>query len=157
MRLRTLASGVFAATLAASPALALEDLTGSWLGTATCDVVSAALHDKTKIDVTVVIDDDPTGNAFLTLDAVTYHVVVIEDPDSPAKGRVGGQECNANPDLGVDVLALSVKAKDGSDKGTMSGELVVTRTGKAPRVSVCKVKLKRVSTTIETPIIGCPL
>jgi hypothetical protein len=157
MRLRTLASGLAAASLAASSAGALEDLTGSWLGTATCDIVLPAQHDKVKSDVTVVIDDDPTGNAFLTFNAVTYHVAVIEDPDSPAKGRVGGQECNASAILGVDVLALSVKAKDGSDKGTMSGELVTTRTGKAPTVSVCKVKLKRVSTTIETPITDCPL
>jgi hypothetical protein len=157
MRLRTLASGICAATLAASPALALEDLTGSWLGTATCDVVTVLEHEKTKENVTVVIDDDPTGNAFLTLGIATYHVTVIEDPDSPSKGRVGGQECNANPDLGVDALALSVKAKDGSDKGTMSGELVTTRTGKAPRVAVCKVKLKRTSTTIEAPILGCPI
>ena len=146
-----------AATLAANAAAALEDLTGSWLGTRTCDSVSALEHEKTKENVTLVIDDDPSGNAFLDLQGVTYHVAVLDDPDAPAKGRVGGQECNANPDNGVDALGLTVKAKDGSDKGTMAGELVSVRTGEVPRVTVCKLKLKRASTTIETPLTGCPL
>lgn len=146
-----------AATLAASSSGALEDLTGSWLGTRTCDSVSTLEHEKTKEDVTLVIDDDPSGDAFLDLQGVTYHVTVLADPDAPAKGRVGGQECNASPDNGVDALALTAKAKDGSDKGTLSGDLVSVRTGKVPRVTVCKLKLKRASTTIETPIIGCPL
>jgi hypothetical protein len=146
-----------ATALAVSPAGALEDLTGSWLGTRTCDSVSTLEHEKTKENVTLVIDDDPSGNAFLNLQGVTYHVAVLADPDAPAKGRVGGQECNANPDSGVDALALTAKAKDGSAKGTLSGDLLSVRTGDVPRVTVCKLKLKRASTTIETPITDCPL
>jgi hypothetical protein len=147
-----------AAALAASSAGALEDLTGSWLGTRTCDSVSSLEHEKTRENVTLVIDDDPSGNAFLSLQGVTYHVAVLDDPDAPTKaGRVGGQECNASPELGVDALALTVKAKDGSEKGSMAGALLSVRTGKAPRVTVCKLKLKRASTTIEAPITDCPL
>ena len=155
--IRVTLAALGAAVIAASSAGALEDLTGSWLGTRTCDSVSTLEHEKTKENVTLVIDDDPSGNAFLNLEGITYHVAVLADPDAPAKGRVGGQECNANPDTGVDALALTAKAKDGSDKGTLSGDLLSLRTGDVPRVTVCKLKLKRASTTIETPIAGCPL
>jgi hypothetical protein len=157
IRTMVLAGAFVAASLAARPALALEDLTGTWLGSMTCDAVTAVDHEKTKVSVTVEIDDDPSGDAFLTLDGVTYDLAVLADPDAPtSKGRVVGQECNASS-LGVDVLHLSVKAKDGSEKGTMTGVRIGSRTGIVHSATLCKVKLKRVDATIEIPIIGCPL
>jgi hypothetical protein len=156
-RVRTVLIALVAAVCAASSAGALEDLTGSWAGTATCDSVTPGLHEKAKEAFSIVIDDDESGNAFLTAGAATFHVTVIEDANAPAKGRVGGQECNADAGNGVDALALTVKAKDGSDKGTMSGVLVGVRTNPTFRVQTCNLKLKRTTTTIETPITACPL
>jgi hypothetical protein len=157
MLLRAIQAGTLVtAILAAAPARALPDLTGSWTGTLVCDAIAqigGATHSKAP--VTLVVDDTQTGLAYARLAVLQFHVTVLADPDAPAKGRIGGPECNNSFAETTSVLQLSVKAKDGSAKGTLAGELVTTSIGTQRGVQVCRLKLKRATTTIETPIEPC--
>jgi hypothetical protein len=155
MRAQVLAAVLFSTALTAAPARALPDLTGSWAGTAVCDLLSDGGGNREKFAATLTVDDDPSGDAFVVFNSLTFRVAVIDDVDAPSKGRIGGADCAVTAANGGGMLWLSVKAKDGSEKGTMTGELVSARTG-AHEISVCKIKLKRTSSTIVDPITVCP-
>jgi hypothetical protein len=144
-----------AAALAASPAAALDDLTGTWSGSLTCDGATPSLFTRSKSELVIQIDDDPSGTAYVSIGDGTYRVAVIPHPDVPAKGRIAGPTCTYSPATGGRVLDLAVKAKDGSGTGTMRGTLMVVALNQ-PLTNLCKVKVKRVSTAIPTPIPGCP-
>lgn len=152
--IRVLAS-FLAAALAAGPAHALDDLTGKWEGTLVCNGANAALWLHSKSQIAITIDDDPSGTAYAQIGGI-YRLGVIPHPDSPSKGRVAGFDCAVSPDFAGYALDVSVKVKPGSELGTMRGQLVIIGAVPTPSVNTCKIKAKRVETTIPAPIPGCP-
>ena len=154
-RTALLVAGLMACALCAPPASALQSLTGTWTGSAVCDVSALGGFDHTKSDVTLTLDDAGDGTGFARSGEAVFQVVVIADPDASGRGRLGGSVCNLALSEEDRALQLVVKAKDGSDKATLAGELISIGFGDERFVQVCKLKLKRTSTTLADPIV-CP-
>lgn len=76
------------AALAATPAAALDDLTGDWVGTVVCDFTDAAGSTQTTSPASLHIDDDVAGgNPFAYFNNVgVFRLTIVSGPDAPQKG-----------------------------------------------------------------------
>ena len=151
---------MIAALLAASPAGALDDLTGLYSGKFTCEATTDSESSSTSVENTLYLDDAGGGNAFAYInDTLLYfRASVVSAPEKPDEGRVGGPDCNVSPSDGGSFIQAVVKAKSGSDKASLKGEFITTRVGGSPHVvQVCRFNLKRTTTTLPAPITNCPL
>lgn len=149
-----------AAALAAGPAAALDDLTGQYSGKFSCETTTPSANSKDTFDSTLYLDDAGAGNAFAYINntGLVFRLAVVSTPEKPDEGRVGGPDCNVSPSNGGSLVQAVVKAKSGSDKGSLKGEFITTRVGGSPHVvQVCRFNLKRETTTLAEPITDCPL
>lgn len=147
------------ATLAATPAGALDDLTGGWEGTVVCDFTDDTHTTRTASPTYLQLDDDgPGGNPFAYLNNVgPFRLTIVSGPDAPQRGRIAGPSCAFDPLTGGWLLQAVVKAKPGSEKASLKGELITLGIGgNSHYVQVCRLKLKRTSLTIGVPITDCP-
>ena len=155
MSLRLLRIACLAAlALASGPAHALDDLTGTYEGSLSCESTNTVTTERVTQDATLYLDDANDGNAFAYLNnsGLTFRLGVLS-PSSPDAGALGGPSCSISPDTGGYVLQASVKAKAGSEKASLRGELIATNVGASSHlVQVCRLSLKRTSTKISFPI-----
>jgi hypothetical protein len=143
--------------LAAGPAFALDDLTGTYEGTIRCESTDASDTERSTLDAALYVDDANDGNAFAYLNnsGLVFRLGVVS-PTSDA-GALGGPSCTMSSTVGGFLLWASVKAKAGSEKASLRGEVIATNVGAASHlVQVCRLSLKRTSTKIAFPIPGCP-
>jgi hypothetical protein len=148
------------ALLAASAAPALDDLTGTYTGKFDCQGTSDVDEVDIKLENSLYVDEAASGTAYVYINnTLTYfRTAIVSAPGEDDRGRVGGPDCNASPSNGGSFLQAEVKAKPGSGKATLKGDFVTLGVGGSPHiVQVCRLNLKRVSTTIPAPIPGCPL
>ena len=147
-----------AAALAAAPAAALDDLTGFWEGTVVCDRTDDTGSSRTSSPASIQLDDDGAGNAFGYFNNLgVFRFTIVSGADEPQRGRIGGPSCAFSEQTGGSLAHALVKLKPGSEKGSMKGELLTLGLGASPHiVQLCKLKLKRTSLTIPTPIPSCP-
>jgi hypothetical protein len=144
--------------LTARPAAAFDDLTGTYQGSIRCAYANTVTSDRVTADATLYIDDANDGNAFAYWNnsGLTFRLAVLS-PSSPDSGQLGGPDCAMAPATGGSVLRAFVKAKAGSEKASLRGELIATNVGASSHfVQVCRVSLKRSSTKLPFPIPSCP-
>ena len=142
--------------LAGVPVGAAGELTGLWETTVVCTHVSPTGTERTKNAVTIALDDDQAGNLHGTFSGAPMSLALITDPSSPAKATIVGMTCTASPELGGYTLHASVKAKEGSEKGTLKGTYLITQISPTAGAFTCKLKGKRLQATIPAAIPGCP-
>ena len=143
--------------LAATPAGALGDVTGTWEGTMSCTHATGAGIDRTKNDFTIGLYDDFIGGLLAHFNGTPIRLQLVAFMDSPSKGALTGVSCAIDPEEGGYTFHISVTAKEGSEKGTMKGYFVSTSHPDNPGGSICKLRAKRVSTAIPSPTPSiCP-
>jgi hypothetical protein len=148
-----------AIALSASPAGALDDLTGQYSGKLTCDATSNFENLHSSIETTLFLDDGGAGTAYVYINnsGLFFKTSVVSTPDKPDKGRVGGGDCDVSPANGGSFIQAVVKSKAGSDQASLKGEFVTLGVGASPHiVQVCRFNLKRTTTTLALPITSCP-
>jgi hypothetical protein len=148
------------ALFAASAAPALDDLTGVYSGKFDCEGTSDLDSIDTKLENALFLDDAGNGTAYVYINntLLFFRTTIVSAPDEDDRGRVGGPDCNVSPTNGGSFLQAEVKAKPGSDKATLKGEFITLGVGGSPHVvQVCRLNLKRTSTTLSEPIPNCPL
>ena len=79
-------------------------------------------------------------------------IAIVSGTDAPTSGRIAGVMCGFTPDGGGSILQGLAKVKSGSEKGTLSGELIQYGVG---AIGVCRFKVKRTG-PLESPIGNCP-
>jgi hypothetical protein len=132
----------------ASPAAAIDTVTGTYEGKMTCRQISTGATTKVKQDVTIDVFEGVSN--FVGLDVGTASTaigaVLVEDTAKTDRAKVVGVECGVTylNTLGG-ALHADVVIKPGSDKGTMKGTLIVMDEF-APLGSLCTFTAKRTST-----------
>lgn len=141
--------------LGAGPAAALGDLTGTYEGSITCDGTSNLETLHASLDATLYVDDANDGHAFAYLNnSGLFFRLAVVSPNASDAGALGGPSCTMSSVTGGDLLWATVKAKDGSDKASLRGELITTSVGGL--VQVCRFSVKRTSLGLPAPIPDCP-
>jgi hypothetical protein len=142
--------------LLAAPAAAIDSLSGVWEGKFTCETTTAASTTKgAKAPATLFIEDlgGGTGRArFNNATVLPVPIGIVSGADAPTSGRIAGVMCGFTPDGGGAVLQGLAKVKSGSDKGTLTGELIQYGVGS---VGICRFKVKRAG-PLKTPVGVCP-
>ena len=139
--------------LAAHPAGALEDLSGTWQGKISCDVIDGGFVTHISAEATVYMDDGGTGSVGVSVQTVGNffgrYGVDVGDADHAV---VQGASCGFDEaDVEGAVLHADVKTKAGSTKASFSGTLIVLD-GPGGSTSRCDLKLKRTSLQAPTPL-----
>jgi hypothetical protein len=142
--------------LLAAPAAGIDSLSGVWEGKFTCESTTETSTTKgTKTTATLFVEDlgGGTGRAkFSNAMLLPIPVGIVSGADAPTSARIAGVICGFTPDAGGFVLQGLAKVKSGSEKGTLSGELIEYGVG---LVSLCRFKVKRTG-PLEAPIGPCP-
>jgi hypothetical protein len=154
-------SALLGAALAASPAAAVDSLTGVWRGKLVCvSTNDTTTEPRQKADATVFVEDLGGGAARVRVNnlfVLPIPSTIVSGADVPERARIAGVGCGFDADAGGLVLQASAKVKPDSPKGTMTGEFINFAGGVAPHfVSICTFKVKREETTLATPIGDCP-
>jgi hypothetical protein len=144
--------------VSASPAAAVENLTGTWEGTLKCRVLNGTTVQKTKAPVTLEIIDSGVGGVqaeLVSTDSTFVGFVVAESAGAP-KGVLASATCGfAFDDLDGGTLQADVKTKAGSEKASIKGHVAFMGVGQGT-TRVCTIAAKRTS-AVEPDIIGCAL
>jgi hypothetical protein len=161
MRRISRTSALLGVALAASPAAAVDSLTGVWRGKLFCESTNETTTEpRQKADATLFVEDLGGGASRVRVNNLFVFPIpstIVSGADVPERARLAGVGCGFNADTGGLVLQASAKIKPGSPKGTMTGEFITFAGGVATHlVSVCRFKVKREETTLETPIGDCP-
>jgi hypothetical protein len=154
MRVATVAA--FAAfAFAASPAAAIDNVTGTYEGKMTCRQIASGATTKVKQDVTVDVFEGKS-NIGVDVGSVSTAIggVLVEDTAKTDRAKLVGVECGVTfLNTAGGVLHADVVIKPGSDKGTIKGTLIVMDEF-APLGSLCTFTAKRTSTA-EPDIEPC--
>jgi hypothetical protein len=154
MTTRSLAS-LTAVLLLASPAAAVDDLTGSWEAKLNCSGIDSGATGKQKTETTIDIVDLGGGEILFDMGAYpTGQAFVISETAKPERGVVSGLTCEFDADAqnGL-LLRAAVKTKPGQADATLKGILVIFEAENVES-AVCKLNAKRVSTE-GTKLVGC--
>jgi hypothetical protein len=148
--MRTAAAFAFSASIlaAASPAGAIDTVTGTYEGKMTCRQIAGGETAKVKQDVVVDVFEGVSNFVGLDVGDVSNAIggVLVEDTAKPDRAKLVGVECGVTYLNTVGgVLHADVVIKSGSDKGTMKGTLIVMDEF-APLGSLCTFTVKRTST-----------
>jgi hypothetical protein len=148
--MRTAAAFAFSASFlaAASPAGAIDTVTGTYEGKMTCRQIASGETTKVKQDVVVDVFEGVSNFVGLDVGDVSNAIggVLVEDTAKPDRAKLVGVECGVTYLNTVGgVLHADVVIKQGSDKGTMKGTLIVMDEF-APLGSLCTFTVKRTST-----------
>ena len=161
MRRSSQLSAWLGVALAASPAAAIDSMTGVWRGKFVCASTNETTTEpRQKADATIFVEDLGGGASRVRVNnlfVLPIPSTIVSGADAQEQARIAGVGCGFNADTGGLVLQASAKIKPGSPKGTMTGEFITFGGGVAIHlVSVCRFKVKREATTLETPIGDCP-
>jgi uncharacterized protein (DUF427 family) len=139
--------------LAARPAAALDDLTGSWAGRVSCEVINDGTRTSTKSVSLVGIDDAGTGSVALSIDGIDFIGRIETDEARPDEGVLFATSCDF--DSGNQVGAVihgDVKTKPGSVKASLTGTVLLMN-GPSGFAERCELKLQRLD--LVEPTITC--
>ena len=142
--------------LLAAPAAAIDSLSGVWEGKFTCGSTTATYTTKgSKTAATLFVEDLGGGTGRARFNNATVYPIpigIVSGADAPISARIAGVMCGFTPDGGGAVLQGLAKVKSGSEKGTLTGELIHYGVGS---VGICRFKVKRTG-PLEAPIGVCP-
>jgi hypothetical protein len=142
--------------LVAPPAAGIDSLSGVWEGKFTCESTTTATTNKgAKAPATLFLEDlgGGTGRArFNNATVLPVPIGIVSGADVPTSARIAGVMCGFTPDGGGSILQGLAKVKSGSEKGTLSGELITYGPGS---VGICRFKVKRTG-PLESPVGACP-
>ena len=144
-----------------SPADA-ADLTGTWEGSYTCQGFDG-VNFKTGNKDSVLLISQEGSNFSADLDAgdFVYNGVVIDDDSDPqGKGNLIMNQCGTDPfpleGAEAEMMRMTIKVNPDKGTGALKGVSIVEFVDNAvPTVVTCKLKFKRVSTTVAK-FTGCP-
>src|SRR5262245_57432363 len=150
---------VMMATLAASPALALNDLDGIYTGKFACQGATDFATLDSTVEGALYVDEGQNNivSVHFPNAGLYFRTTVVSAPDEDSFGRLGGPDCDVTPTVGGHFLQAEVKAKPGSDKASLKGEFVTLRVGGSADhlVEVCRFNLKRTN-PLPQSIPLCP-
>ena len=157
-----IALAVAAAPLGLAAPASAVDLTGTWEGSYTCQGFDG-VNFKTgnKNSVLLIFQDGITFSADLDAGDFVYNGVAIDDDADPqGKGNLIMNQCgtDAIPLQGAESEMMRLAIKVNPDKGTgaLKGVSIVEFVDNGVgTVVTCKLKFKRVSTTVAK-FAGCP-
>jgi hypothetical protein len=147
------ALGIAAGVLAASPALALDSLTGTWSGKASCQVISSGARDKGSVEMQVEIDDGGNGGVGIDLGGYgnfmgRYYV----DAARPDRAVLQAASCEVDgPTLNGSILHAELRTKPGKVKASLAGTLILMD-GPSDAAGICEIELERIDLTAPSPI-----
>jgi hypothetical protein len=159
MYARTAIATVLGAFLAAAPAGAVENLTGTYEGKIKCQSLVNGVFDTFKQDLTVeILDDGAEGVAveLVTFDPRAFIGFVVPFP-KPQSGVLSAGACAfASPgNLNGGTLQGEVKTKPGSDKASVRFNVTLMDDATLT-AETCLVTAKRVSSTAPTLPVCAP-
>ena len=156
--MRTIGTLAFLVFVLAGPAAgALGDLTGTWQGTMSCTHFTTAGVGRTRNDFSFGLYDDFIGGLLAHFQGTPIRLQQVDYDGSLSKGALTGVSCAIDPEEGGYTFHLAVTAKEGSEKGTLKGTFVSTSHPDNPGGAICKLRAKRVSTAIPSPMPSiCP-
>jgi uncharacterized protein (DUF427 family) len=140
--------------LGACPALAFENLTGTWQGKVSCQSIDAGVRTSTSSAVTADVNDAGDGTLLLSVDPAGDMMggIVIDDAH-PDRAVVQAGSC------GLDGMLLSgallhaeVRAKAGAVKATLTATLIQVHLADE-RTAQCELKLTR--TSLKASTLSC--
>jgi hypothetical protein len=134
--------------LAAAPARAVENLTGTWEGTMKCAGIDNGAPAKRKQAVTIEILDDGAEGVLLEIVPLAQRFIgfVVAASPKPEVGIVSAASCNFDiPGYRGDMIQGGVKTKPGSDKASVK-LILLTMDEEVNAALVCKVSAKRTAT-----------
>lgn len=138
--------------LAAEPAAALENLTGTWQGKLTCDAIDGGFVSQFSADATLYVQDVGAGVIGLMLQSVvTFFGRYGVDADDSDHAVVQGASCDFDEeDVEGAVIRLDAKTKAGSTKASLTGTVILLD-GPGGATTQCELKVKRTALTGLTP------
>lgn len=158
MKTRGLALLLALAPLAA-PAYAIDSLTGTYEGKASCKGVFGDVATKVKYDIEIRLSEQKDGVVMTTffegaMGSDLYRSYHVEVADKPDRAKIGGVTCTLATEADVTGIALQgdVVIKPGSAKGTIKG--TYTLYSAPPILDACTFSVKRTSTA-PPKVIGC--
>jgi hypothetical protein len=140
----------------AGQAAAVEDLTGTYDVGIACKALDSGVRGKLKETSEIELLDDGSGIVFINWPGFfEFRTFLVPEGAKPERGGLAGVNCPLALDTldGV-TIAADVKTKVGSDAASLKGTLIVQHVLDAA-IFTCKIKGKRVSTTISKFAI-CP-
>jgi hypothetical protein len=147
------ALGIGAGILAATPALALESLTGTWSGQASCRTIYAGVRDKGSVDLLVELDDGGSGGIGIDLGGYgnfmgKYYV----DGAKPDRAVLQAASCEVDGQtLSGSILHGELRTKPGAVKASFVGTLILMD-GPSDAAGICEIELERIDLTAPSPI-----
>jgi hypothetical protein len=142
----------------ASPASALENLTGTWEGVLKCRTLDGGETGKTKEAVTLEVVDSGVGGLQMELlgtDLLFIGFTVAESGNAQ-KGVLSSASCGfAFDNLDGGTLQADVKTKAGSPKASLKARLSLMTAAQGIARS-CTLNAKRVNDA-QPDIIGCAI
>jgi hypothetical protein len=140
--------------LAAAPAAALGNLTGTYEGLLACELVPGSGKLDFRLETGFDVADNGAGVlAFRLLNnGLLFRGAV--DSEHPDRGRLGALLCSFNGVTGGNLFHGLATAKEGSDKASLNLQFIDMFIG-SQSVGYCTFKGKRVSTKLPAPV-ACP-
>jgi hypothetical protein len=153
MNLRKLALSLGILGLFAAPAFAAGNLTGTWTGSMKCTRTDVEGTSKSKVDVTVEINDGEGIQLNLPGTLGLFNgSYVIDDALKPANGVLTGASCSIDNTQGA-ILRAVVKAKPEDPKGALDGEVLILENDGSISSTTCTIKAKRIDTTVPSLLL----
>jgi hypothetical protein len=152
---------VAASSFGLAAAAGAADITGTWEGSYNCqgfDGVNYKTGNKTS--TLLISQEGTTFSASIDAGLFVYNGVVIDDDADPqAKGNLVMNQCGTDPFPAAgaegEIVRMAIKVNPDKGTGALKGVSIVEFIDEAtPTVVTCKLKYKRVSTTVAK-FAGC--
>jgi hypothetical protein len=144
------------AALAASPAAALENLTGTWEGRWRCTGLANGAPLNSAEPVTMEVTHDGDGIVLVMNGGMELiYGFVVSDTGRPSAGIITGVSCGT---INIDIVGstsmahFAVKTKAGDVKASMKGDLLLMGRGAGGYARRCAFTAKRVDATPPLPM-----
>jgi hypothetical protein len=141
---------------ALQPAAAVESLTGTWEGVLRCEVLDSGETTRSKVAVTLEIEDDGPGGVRIEILSTDYLFVgfVVAQAEKPEKGVLSAASCAFGWDnLDGGTLQGDVRVKAGGGKTSLRAQLSIMGLVQELARS-CTLTAKRVNTA-EPDVTSC--
>jgi hypothetical protein len=160
MTIEQLAVFAAVALATASPAQAIDNMTGLYNGKMSCKGNQDGVPTKSKGLASVSILEDTTIRLLVALDGALLggpvNVFRLAEDAKPDRAKIQGLDCpSTTSSISSLTVVGDVAIKSGTDKGTIKGTLIHRNQGVPNRIDVCTFTVKRTSTELPE-VLPCP-
>ena len=160
MKIKQLAVFAAVALATASPAQAIDNMTGLYNGKMSCKGNQDGVPTKSKGLASVSVLEDTTIRLLVTLDGVLLggpvNVFRLTEDAKPDRAKIQGLDCPSSTSSTASLTVVGdVAIKAGTEKGTIKGTLIRRNQGDPSLIEACTFTVKRTSTELPE-VVPCP-